>query len=51
MITYLIALHIDKLILNHVIGNNCTDFRNELLYSYLLKLILGSGFLKRHFQI
>ena len=33
MITNLIELCVEKLILNHLNGNNCSDFRNELLDS------------------
>ena len=31
-----------KLILNHLVGNNCPEFRNGLLDSDFFKLTLGS---------
>ena len=42
MITNLIELRREKLILNHLIGNNCPEFPNGLLDSYFFKLNLGS---------
>ena len=44
-----------KLILNHLIGNNCPEFRNGLLVNYFFKLTLRSDclelcFLGSHFQ-
>ena len=43
MITNLIEPHIGKLILNHLIRNNCSEFRNGPLDSYFFKLTLGNG--------
>ena len=40
IITNLIELPMAKLILNHFIGNNCPEFRNELPDSYFCKLTL-----------
>ena len=42
---------IGKLILNHLILNNCTELRNRLLDSYFLKLTLGSDCLEHCFWI
>ena len=41
MITNLIARRIGKLILNHLVGNTCPEFRNGLLDSYFFILSLG----------
>ena len=38
----LIQPRMGKLILNHLIGNNCPESCNGLLYSYFFKLTLGS---------
>ena len=46
MITTLIKQRMLKLILNHLIGNNCPDFLNGLLDSYFFKLNLGSDCLE-----
>ena len=40
MITNLIKPRIGKLILTHLIGNNCPEFRNGLLDCYFIKLTL-----------
>ena len=42
MITNLIELCMGKLILKHLIGNNCSEFRNELVKCYFFKITLGS---------
>ena len=42
MITNLITPCMGKLILNHLIENNCLEFRNGFLGSYFFKLTLGS---------
>ena len=42
MMTNLIEPRTVKLILSHLIGNNCPEFHNGLLYSYFFKLTLGS---------
>ena len=42
MITNLTELCMGKLILNHLIGNNCSEFRNELANCYFFKITLGS---------
>ena len=39
-----------KLILNHVTGNNCPEFRNGLLGSYFFKLALEMDFLELCFR-
>ena len=44
-----------ELIFNRLIGNDCPEFRNDLLDSYFFKLILGKWlfvnlFLDSHFQ-
>ena len=46
MITNLIEPPKKKLILNHLIGNNCPEFRNGLLDSYFFKLNLRSDCLE-----
>ena len=46
MITNMIELRVGKLTLNHLIGINCPEFRNELLDSYVFKLNLGSDCLE-----
>ena len=46
MITNLIEPRTVKLILSHLIRNNCPEFHNGLLYSYFLKLTLGSDCLQ-----
>ena len=46
MITNLNEPCIGKLILNQLIGNNCPEFRNELMGSYFFKLTLGSDCLE-----
>ena len=46
MITNLIEPCMGKLILNHLIGNICSEFRNGLLDSYFFKLTLGSDCLE-----
>ena len=46
MITNLIELGMEKLILNHMIGNNCPEFCNGLPDSYFFKLILRSDCLE-----
>ena len=46
MITNMIEPRIRKLILNHLIGNNCPEFYNRLLDSYFFKLTLGSDYLE-----
>ena len=50
MITNLIEPRMWKLILNHLIGNNCPEFRNGLLDSYFFKLNLGNDCLDFRFQ-
>ena len=42
MISNLIGPRMRKLIVNHLIGNNCREFCCGLLDSYLFKLNLGS---------
>ena len=42
----LIGPRMEKLILNNLIGNNCPEFCNGFLDSYLFKLTLGSDFLE-----
>ena len=42
MITNSIKPRMGKLVLNHLIENNCPKFRNGLLDSYCFKLTLGS---------
>ena len=42
MITELVEPRMEKLILNHLIENNYTEFRDELLDCYFFKLTLGS---------
>ena len=49
MIYNLIEPRMRKLILNHLIGNNCPEFHNGLLDSYFFKLTLGSDCLKLYF--
>ena len=46
MATNLIEPCMGKLILNHLTGNNCPDFRKEDLDSYFFKLTLGSDCLE-----
>ena len=46
MIINLIKPRMRKLILNHLIGNNCPEFRNGLLNSYFFKLNLGNDCLE-----
>ena len=46
MIFNLIETHMGKLILNHLIGNNCPEFRNGLMDSYFFKLTLGIDYLE-----
>ena len=46
MITNLIEPRMRKVTLNHLIGNNCPEFRNGLLNAYFFKLALGSGCLE-----
>ena len=46
MITNLIELCMEKLILNHLIGNNCPEFCNGLPDSCFFKLILRSDCLE-----
>ena len=46
MITNLIELCMEKLILNHLIGNNCPEFCNGLPDSYFFKPILRSDCLE-----
>ena len=46
MITNLIEPHIGKLILKHLIGNDCLEFHNGLLDSSFFKLTLGSDCLE-----
>ena len=46
MMTDLIEPRMEKLILNHLIGNNCPVFRNGSLGSYFFKLTLGSDYLE-----
>ena len=38
--------HMGKLMLNHMIGNNCAEFGEGLLDSYFFKLSLESDSLK-----
>ena len=42
MITILIKTRWEKVILNHLIGNNCPELPNGLPDSYFFKLNLGS---------
>ena len=42
----LIEMRLGKLIINHLIGNNCPEIRNRLLDSCLFKLTLGRDYLK-----
>ena len=49
MITSLIKRCMGKLILNRLIGNNCSGFPNGLLESYFFKLTLKSDCLERYF--
>ena len=46
MITNMIDQRMAKLILNHLIGNNCVEFRNGLLDTCFFKLTLGSDCLE-----
>ena len=46
MITNLIEPGMRKLILNHLIGNYCPEFRNGFLDIYLFKLTLESDCLE-----
>ena len=51
MTTNLIEPRIGKLILNHLIGNNCPEFLNDgLLDSHFFKLTLESGCLELCFK-
>ena len=50
MITNLIEPRMGKLILSHLIVNNCPEFRNGLLDSYFFKLTLGSDCLELWFS-
>ena len=50
MITNLIEPRMGKLILSHLIVNNCLEFRNGLLDSYFFKLTLGSDCLELWFS-
>ena len=43
IITNLIESRTDKLILNHLIGNNRPEFRNRVLGIYFFKLTVESG--------
>ena len=49
--TSLIEPRKGKLILHHLIENNCLEFRNDLLDSYFYKLTLGSDCLKLYFSV
>ena len=49
MITNLIEARMGKLILNHLIGNNCPVFGNGLLATCFFKLTLGSDCLELSF--
>ena len=51
MITTLIEPSMGKLILNHLIANNCPGICNELQASYFFKLTLGSDCLELHFWV
>ena len=51
MITNLIELFIWKLILNHLIRNNCSEFLNRLLDSYFFMLTLRSDYLELCFWV
>ena len=42
MITNWIEPHMGKMILNHLVGNNCPLFHNGLPESYFFKLNVGS---------
>ena len=46
MITNFIEPRMEKLIFNHLIGNDCPEFQNRLLDSYFFKLTLGSDCLE-----
>ena len=46
MVTNLIESCMGKMILNHLIGNNCPEFLNGLLGSYFYKLTLEKGCLQ-----
>ena len=41
--------HIDRVILNHFIRNNCPEFSSGLLTKYFFKLTLGSDYLELRF--
>ena len=51
LMTNLIEPRMEKLIINHLIGNNCPEFRHGFLDLYFFKLIVGSDCLKRCFWI
>ena len=50
MITTLVEPRMRKLILNHMIGNTCPEFRNRLQNSYFFKLNSVSGCLELCFS-
>ena len=49
MIANLIEPPMGKLILNHLIGNKCPEFRDRFLDSYFFKLTFGSDCLELYF--
>ena len=51
MNTSLIELYMGKLILNHLVGNNCPEFRSRLLDSCFFKLALRSDGLELYFRV
>ena len=50
MITNFMEVRMGKLILNHLIRNNCPEFGNGLLDNYFFKLTVGRDFLEPCFS-